>query len=193
MLGATVAVTAASGAMWEAHDNIPRHISSKVQKIKKWRAKHPLRFPNGAPEDLHHVPKKPNADDQKPWHAFKVTRPPYYYEMVVVIFFALMMGRWSAPKLLQLAIVTQIPSATVQPLAEHHASSGATFEGTRLRGPSGGWRLGNQDWQYVTLAELFFFGAKEVTAFHLYKMYLNLDHYIHNKQRQRGSGGRKGR
>ena len=39
------------------------------------------------------------------------------------------------------------------------------------------------------------FGAKEVTAFHLYKMYLNLDHYIHhhNKQRQRGSGGRKGR
>ena len=39
------------------------------------------------------------------------------------------------------------PSATVQPLAEHHASSGATFEGTRLRGPSGGWRLGNQDWQ----------------------------------------------
>ena len=70
---------------------------------------------------------------------------------------------------------------------------GAT--GTSLwRGPSGGWQLGNQDWQYVTLAELFFFGAKEVTAFHLYKMYLDLDHYIHKKQRQqRGSGGRKGR
>ena len=61
--------------------------------------------------------------------------------------------------------------------------------------------MGNQDWQYVTLAELFFFGAKEVTAFHLYKMYLNLslsiDHYIHNRRPRgrggRGRGGRQGR
>ena len=61
---------------------------------------------------------------------------------------------------------------------------------------SGGDRLEDGDWEirtgkYVTLAELFFFGAKEVTAFHLYNMYLNLDHYIHN--RKRSSGDRKGR
>jgi len=51
--------------------------------------------------------------------------------------------------------------------------------------------------KYVTRAELFFFGAKEITAFHLYKMYLNLDHYIHNRRPRgrggRGRGGRKGR
>ena len=50
----------------------------------------------------------------------------------------------------------------------------------------GGDRLEDGDWEirtgnYVTLAELFFFGAKEVAAFHLYKMYLNLDYYIHKR------------
>jgi hypothetical protein len=39
-------------------------------------------------------------------------------------------------------IVTQIPSATVQPLAEHHAASGATFEGTLQDVPAAA------DWEY---------------------------------------------
>ena len=42
------------------------------------------------------------------------------------------------------------------------------------------------DWQiragnYITLAELFKFGARHVTCYHLYQMYLSLDFYIHRR------------
>jgi hypothetical protein len=52
------------------------------------------------------------------------------------------------------------------------ASGGNTLE-------SGTWyiRGGN----YLTLAELFYWGAKECTCFHLYKMYLSLDYYIYKR------------
>ena len=42
------------------------------------------------------------------------------------------------------------------------------------------------DWQiragnYITLAELFKFGARHVTCYHLYQMYLSLDFYSHRR------------
>ena len=47
-------------------------------------------------------------------------------------------------------------------------------------------RLEEGDWQiragnYITLAELFKFGARHVTCYHLYQMYLSLDFYIHRR------------
>ena len=51
----------------------------------------------------------------------------------------------------------------------------------------GSKRLHEGDWNiragnYITLAELFKFGARQVTCYHLYLMYMNLDYYIHRKQ-----------
>ena len=38
-------------------------------------------------------------------------------------------------------------------------------------------RAGN----YITLGELFKFGASQATCFHLYRMYLDFDFYIHRQ------------
>ena len=50
----------------------------------------------------------------------------------------------------------------------------------------GARRLEEGDWEirkgnYITLGELFKFGAKQVTCYHLYQMYLGLDFYIHRR------------
>jgi len=47
-------------------------------------------------------------------------------------------------------------------------------------------RLEDGEWQirkgnYITLADLFRFGARQVTCFHLYRMYQSLDIYIHRR------------
>ena len=49
--------------------------------------------------------------------------------------------------------------------------------GTTLQDGIWSYRSGN----YLTLAELFFHGANEATCFHLYKMYLDYDYYIHKR------------
>ena len=46
--------------------------------------------------------------------------------------------------------------------------------------------LDEGDWEirsgnYITLAELFSYGARKLTCFHLYEMYMCLDYYIHRK------------
>ena len=68
----------------------------------------------------------------------------------------------------QTTILRWEPDAGINP-----ASRGTTLE-------NGTWsiRSGN----YLTLAELFFYGAREATCFHLYKMYLSLDYYIYKRQ-----------
>jgi hypothetical protein len=68
----------------------------------------------------------------------------------------------------QTTILRWEPNADVNP-----ASGGTTLA-------DGIWyfRSGN----YVTLAELFYHGATEMTCFHLYKMYLHFDYYINKRQ-----------
>ena len=48
------------------------------------------------------------------------------------------------------------------------------------------FRKGN----YVTLAELFHYGQRHVTCYHLYRMYLSLDIYIHRRNHPTSGSGR---